>query len=88
MHKLIVIANPVDYTQIFEVLDNGDTHKISQLKVPQESVEFIKNYSNSVQEEVEVDYRGPADYVRYFVSQANQLEFVKAKINNEEVSID
>jgi hypothetical protein len=88
MHKLIVIANPVDYTQIFEVLDNGDVHKISQLKVPQESVEFIKNYSNSVQEEVEVDYRGPADYVRYFVSQANQLEFVKAKINNEEVSID
>lgn len=88
MHKLIVIANPVDYTQIFEVLDNGDTHKISQLRVPQESVEFIKNYSNSVQEEVEVDYRGPADYIRYFVSQANQLEFVKAKINNEEVSID
>ena len=88
MHKLIIIANPVDYTQIFEVLDNGDTHKISQLKVPQESIEFIKNYSNSVHEEVEVDYRGPADYVRYFVSQANQLEFVKAKINNEEVSID
>lgn len=88
MHKLIIIANPVDYTQIFEVLDNGDIHKISQLKVPQESVEFIKNYSNSVQEEVEVDYHGPADYVRYFVSQANQLEFVKAKINNEEVSID
>ena len=85
MHKLIVIANPVDYTQIFEVLDNGDTHKISQLKVPQESVEFIKNYSNSVQEEVEVDYRGPADYIRYFVSQANQLEFVKAKLNSEEV---
>lgn len=85
MHKLIVIANPVDFTQVFEVLDNGDTHKISQLKVPQESVEFIKNYSNSVQEEVEVDYRGPADYIRYFVSQANQLEFVKAKLNSEEV---
>ncbi len=83
MHKLIVIANPVDFTQVFEVLDNGDTHKISQLKVPQESVEFIKNYSNSVQEEVEVDYRGPADYIRYFVTQANQLEFVKAKINSE-----
>lgn len=88
MHKLIIIANPVDYTQIFEVLDNGDAHKISQLKVPQESVEFIKNYSNSIQEEVEVDYRGPADYVRYFVSQVNQLEFVKAKINSKEVSID
>ena len=83
MHKLIVIANPVDYTQVFEVLDNGDTHKISQLKVPQESVEFIKNYSNSVQEEVEVDYRGPADYIRYFVNQANQLEFIKAKMNSE-----
>lgn len=85
MHKLIVLANPIDSTQIFEILDNGDTHKISQLKVPQESVEFIKNYSNSVQEEVEVDYRGPADYIRYFVSQANQLEFVKAKLNSEEV---
>lgn len=84
MHKLIVIANPVDFTQVFEVLDNGDTHKISQLKVPQESVEFIKNYSNSIQEEVEVDYRGPADYVRYFVSQTNQLEFVKAHINEME----
>lgn len=83
MHKLIVIANPVDYTQVFEVLDNGDTHKISQLKVPQESVEFIKNYSNSIREEIEVDYRGPADYVRYFVSQVNQLEFVKAKLNSE-----
>lgn len=88
MHKLIVLTNPVDYTQIFEVLDNGNTHKISQLKIPQESVEFIKNYSNSVQEEVEVDYRGPADYVRYFVNQVNQLEFVKAKLNSEEVSID
>lgn len=88
MHKLIVLANPVDFTQVFEVLDNGETHKISQLKVPQESVEFIKNYSNSIKEEVEVDYRGPADYIRYFVSQANQLEFVKAKLNSEEVSID
>lgn len=85
MHKLIVLADPVDFTQVFEVLDNGETHKISQLKVPQESVEFIKNYSNSIKEEVEVDYRGPADYIRYFVSQANQLEFVKAKMNSEEV---
>lgn len=83
MHKLIVLADPVDFTQVFEVLDNGETHKISQLKVPQESVEFIKNYSNSIKEEVEVDYRGPADYIRYFVSQANQLEFVKAKMNSE-----
>ena len=88
MHKLIVLANPVDFTQIFEVLDNGEMHKISQLKVPQESVEFVKNYSNSVQEEVEVDYHGPADYIRYFVNQANQLEFVKAKMNSEEASID
>lgn len=88
MHKLIVLANPVDFAQIFEVLDNGEMHKISQLKVPQESVEFVKNYSNSVQEEVEVDYCGPADYIRYFVSQANQLEFVKAKMNSEEASID
>lgn len=85
MHKLIVLADPVDFTQVFEVLDNGETHKISQLKVPQESVEFIKNYSNSIKEEVEVDYRGPADYIRYFVSQANQLEFVKVKMNSEEV---
>lgn len=88
MHKLIVITNPVDYTEIFEVLDNGDVHKISQLQVPQESIEFIKNYSNSVQEKVEVDYRGPADYIKHFVSQANQLEFVKAKLNSEEVSND
>ena len=84
MHKLIVMANPVNFTQIFEVLDNGHTHKISQLQTPQESVEFVKNYSDNVQEEVEVDYQGPADYVRYFVNQANQLEFVKAKINSEE----
>ena len=88
MHKLIVLANPVDFTQIFEVLDNGEMHKISQLKVPQESVEFVKNYSNSVQEEVEVDYHGPVDYIRYFVNQANQLEFVKAKMNSKEASID
>lgn len=88
MHKLIVLANPTSFTEIFELTETGQIHKISQLRVPQESVEFIKNYSNSVQEEVEVDYRGPADYIRYFVSQANQLEFVKAKMNNEEVSID
>lgn len=88
MHKLIVLTNPVDFTQIFEVLDNGDMHKISQLSIPQDSIEFIKNYSNSVQEKVEVDYRGPADYIKHFVTQANQLEFVKAKMNSEEVTID
>ena len=88
MHKLIVLANPVDFTQVFEVLDNGETHKISQLKAPQESVEFVKNYSDNVQEEVEVDYQGPTDYVQYFVNQVNQLEFVKAKINSEEITID
>jgi hypothetical protein len=88
MHKLIVVTDPVNFTQIFEVLDNGNAHKISQLALPQDSLEFIKNYSNSVQEEIEVDYRGPADYIKHFVTQANQLEFVKAKINSEEVTFD
>lgn len=84
MYKLIVIADPLRETEIYEITKTNDLHKISQLRLPQESVEFIKNYSNSVQEEVEVDYRGPADYIRYFVSQANQLEFVKAYMNEKE----
>ena len=80
MNKLIVIANPTDFTDIYEVTDEGFSHKVSHLNTPQESVEFVKNYSNSLQKKIKVIYKGPADYVRYFVSQANQFEFVKAEI--------
>lgn len=83
MHKLFVLMDPTSFTEIFELTSEGKMHKISQLDLPQESIEFVKNYSNSLQEKVDVIYMGPDDYVRYFVSQANQLEFVKAKLNNE-----
>ena len=81
MYKLIVIADPLRETEIYEVTDTEQMHKISQLRLPQESVEFIKNYSNSVQEEVDVTYMGPDDYVRYFVHQVDKLDFVKAHMN-------
>lgn len=84
MYKLIVVADPLRETEIFEITKMNDIRKISQIRLPQESVEFIKNYSDSVQEEVDVTYIGPKDYVKYFVSQANQLEFVKAHINEME----
>lgn len=84
MYKLIVVADPLRETEIFEITKTNDMHKISQIRLPQESVEFIKNYSDSVQEEVDVTYVGPRDYVKYFVNQANQLKFVKAHINEME----
>lgn len=84
MHKLIVLADPTSFTEIFELTETGQMHKISQLRVPQDSVEFIKNYSNSVQEEVDVTYMGPDDYIRYFVRQIDKFKFVKAHMNEME----
>jgi len=84
MYKLIVIADPLQETEIYEVTKTNDMHKISQVHLPQESVEFIKNYSNSVQEKVDVTYVGPKSYVQYFVTQVNNLEFAKAHINEME----
>ena len=78
MYKLFVITDPTSFTEIFECTDMNQMHKISQLRLPQESVEFIKNYSNSVKEEVDVTYIGPDDYIRYFIRQVNELEFAKA----------
>ena len=81
MHKIIVLADPMKEIEIYEVTKENKTHKISQLRLPQESVEFVKNYSNSVQELVEVVYVGPEDYIRYFVNQVDKFEFVKAYAN-------
>lgn len=84
MYKLIVIADPLRETEIYEVTNMNDLHKISQLRLPQESVEFIKNYSNSLQEEVDVTYIGPKSYVQYFITQVNNLEFAKAHSDAED----
>lgn len=84
MYKLIIIADPMQEVEIYEVTKDEKTHKISQLRLPQESVEFVKNYSNSVQEEVDVTYIGPDDYIRYFVHQVDKFEFVKAHMNQSE----
>ena len=84
MYKLIVVADPLRETEIFEITETNNMRKISQIRLPQDSVEFIKNYSDSVQEKVDVTYVGPKDYVKYFVNQVNQLEFVKAHINEME----
>lgn len=79
MQKLIVKADPMQEIEIYEVSSNQtDMHKISQLRLPQESVEFIKNYSNSLKKKIDVTYIGPKDYVKYFISQVNKFEFVKA----------
>ena len=84
MHKLIVIADPLREVEIYELTETNEFHKISQLRLSQESVEFIKNYSNSLQEPVDVIYKGPDDYIRYFVNQTNKLEFAKAYMNEME----
>ena len=82
MTKLIVVADPMQEVKIFELDETKNISRcISQLRLPQDSVEFIKNYSESLQKlqkPTEVEFRGPADYVQYFISQANQFEFVKA----------
>ena len=79
MTKLIVIADPMQEVKIFELDETKNISRcISRLRLPQDSVEFIKNYSESLQTPIEVEYKGPADYVQYFISQANQFEFVKA----------
>lgn len=84
MHKLIILADPTSFTEIFELTETGQMHKISQLRIPQDSVEFIKNYSNNIQEEVDVTYMGPDDYIRYFVHQVDKFKFVKAHMNEME----
>lgn len=78
MYKLFIVTDPTSFTEIFECTNANEMHKISQLRLPQESIEFIKNYSNSVREKVDVTYIGPDDYINYFISQANNLEFIKA----------
>lgn len=83
MQKLIVKADPMHEVEIYEIFNQSEIHKISQLQLPQESVEFIKNYSNSVQEIVDVTYIGPDDYIRYFVNQVNKFEFVNAHMNED-----
>lgn len=84
MHKLFVLIDPTSFTEIFELTSEGKMHKISQLDLPQESIEFVKNYSNSLQEKVDVIYMGPDDYIKYFVHQADKFEFVKAHMNEME----
>lgn len=79
MYTLIVFADPVRDIEIYEVSAEGTMHKLAGLKRPQESITFIKNYANSLQKEVHVTYLGPKDYTQRFVSQVNELEFVKAE---------
>lgn len=81
MHKLIVVADPMHEVEIYEVTDNNNLHQISQLRLPQESVNFIKNYTDSIKEKVEVVYAGPSDYVQHFVNQVNNFDFVEAHIS-------
>lgn len=88
MHKLFILADPASSIEIFELTKTGQMHKISQLRLPQESIEFIKNYSNSVGKKIDVTYIGPNDYIKYFVNQANKLEFVKAHMNETGEEID
>lgn len=84
MYRLFVLADPMSSVEIFELTDAEQMHRISQLRLPQDSVEFIKNYSESVKEKVDVTYIGPKDYVKYFVNQANQFEFVNAHYKMED----
>jgi hypothetical protein len=78
MHKLFVLADPTSFTEVFELTEDFGMHRISQLRSPQESLEFIKNYSQSTTKKVEVTYIGPDDYVRYFANKANNLKNVTA----------
>lgn len=78
MHKLFILVDPVSFTEIFELTNEENMRKISQLRLPRESIEFIKNYSNNVQEEIDVTYIGPTNYINRFVTEANNLDFVTA----------
>lgn len=83
MYKLVVVADPMQETEIYEITQTNKMHKISQLRIPQESITFIKNYSDSVKEKVDVTYIGPKDYIKYFISQANKLNFINAHAEKE-----
>ena len=80
MRKLIVVADPIHGAEIFEVLKDSSqgSRRVSFLRAPQDSLEFIKNYSMNFEEPTKVIFQGPSDYIKKFVEQANELDYVTA----------
>lgn len=77
MRELIIKANPVMPVEIFEQTLNG-LNKISQVQTPQDSIEFIKNYTEYTEGKMKVTFIGPKSYIQYFIDKANQIKSVTA----------
>lgn len=77
MRKLIINANPVNPFEIFE-LNDEELKYISKQQWARQALDFIKDYAANAQEEVDVSFIGPANYIKRFIDEANKLEFVKA----------
>lgn len=80
MRELIVVTDPIHGAEIFEVPENNSDgpRRVSFLRLPQESVEFVKNYSLNFKEPTKVIFKGPDSYITHFIEQANELEYVTA----------
>lgn len=80
MRKLVVVADPIHGAEIFEVFEDTSqgSRRVSFLRAPQDSLEFIKNYSINFEEPTEVIFQGPSSYITHFVEQANELDYVTA----------
>lgn len=82
MRKLIINANPVNPFEIFE-LNDGELKHISEQRWARQALDFIKNYATNAQEDIDITFIGPANYVSHFVDEANKLEFVKAVVSED-----
>ena len=72
--NLIIKADPIQTTEIFEVTDTGMI-LVYSCKSSQEIFQYLKD---TVKDNTEVVFIGPKVYTKHFIDQANQFEFVKA----------
>lgn len=74
------MMDPVQPTQIYEMKDDNRNNLtfIKSVKLPQDTLEFIQEYSKEQNSPVKVSYFGPETYVEYFVDKANKFENIIA----------
>lgn len=77
--QLVIMMDPVQPTQIYEMKHNRDNLTfIKTVKLPQDTLEFIQEYSKNQESPTKVSYFGPDAYVNYFIKKANEFENVIA----------
>lgn len=77
--QLVIMMDPVQPTQIYEMRNNRDNlNFIKTVKLPQDTLEFIQEYSKNQESPIKVSYFGPDTYVNYFIEKANEFENVIA----------